>query len=100
LSNTHISGNGSNGRGAVASITEKPPRTEIQRKSRFSGKIGRVSAQEIGLFQKLARQIRYAADQWNFSCDQRIRLARTSEKQRKIRGFRKKVEMHQRFIAR
>jgi hypothetical protein len=84
MSNTHISGNGSNGRGAFASITGKPPRTGIQRKSRFSGKVGRVSEQKRTLFQVLARQIRYVADQWNFSRDQRIRAALTTEKQRKV----------------
>src|SRR5271169_2560596 len=61
-----------------------PPGPEIQRKSRFRAKSGRVSVQKIALFQALACQIRYAADQPNFARDQRIGAALTTEKQRKV----------------
>jgi hypothetical protein len=50
-----------------------------QRKSRFWPDPGRISVLKRALFQALAGQIRYSADQWNFSADQRIKGALTIE---------------------
>jgi hypothetical protein len=55
--------------------------TQIQRKSRVSPPKRPTAHQNRPAFQWLALKIRYLADQRNFSSDQRIKAARTSEYQ-------------------
>ena len=55
-----------------------PPAPQIQRKSRFRRQIA-VLCRKIALFQLLETQIRYLADQPNFSPDQRIKAEITIE---------------------
>src|SRR6516162_2430763 len=56
---------------------------QIQRKSRFHHRTARTEGQSRVPFQMLTTQIRYSSDQPNFSRDQRIEAAVTTEKQRK-----------------
>src|SRR5208282_5984389 len=52
---------------------------EIQRKLRFCRKTAQMDKHNITLFQSLRSKIRYSADQRNFSADQRIKAALTTE---------------------
>jgi hypothetical protein len=67
----------------------EPSRTRNTANVAFFGKVGRVPVQKRPLFQALACQIRYPADQWKFLRDQRIRGALTTEKQWNVRASEK-----------
>jgi len=55
----------------------------------FGPKSARAGEKE-SVFQVLAWQIRYLADQWNFTADQRISNAVTTELQQKFGGLKNK----------
>jgi hypothetical protein len=58
-----------------------PPRLpRINNENRvFAAKTGRIAQRTTQHFSRLAYKIRYLADQWNFSPDQRIKAAVTTE---------------------
>ena len=77
-----------------------PPRSQKQRKSRFLPQDGPMAVYNRVLFQRLMRQIRYSADQWNFFGDQRNLNRPINRKAMEFRAGRENEKMWSRVRAR